>query len=56
MLSDTLIDTLTKDATRRLPDASQLHPTRPSVDYVRRTLPSLRRLHPQIWQYVPAKP
>jgi hypothetical protein len=54
MLSDTQIDALTKDA--RPVDYRMLRSyirRAPSVEYVRRTmLPSLKRLHPQIWQYV----
>ena len=56
MLSDTQIDALTKDA--RPVDYRMLRSyirRAPSVQYVRRTMiPSLKRLHPQIWSTLPA--
>ena len=54
MLDDTQIDNLTREA--RPVDYRMLRSyirRAPSVQYVRRTtIPSLRRLHPQIWTCV----
>ncbi len=58
MLSDTMIDALTREAKPR--DFAMLRSyvrRAPSAEYVRSTLiPSLRQLHRRIWSHIDSKP